>query len=142
MDWVHDIHDAFKAASVATGIPISYAGRWESGKLHTNRDPVLIYYRDDPDWAVNRAIGYTQVYKNSNGRRIIGGYIIVNPAVNNTSHEIHMRMMWHEVGHIFGLPHPGSRYASLSVMGAARPPYKAFDQWMFNLVGRQPGECR
>ncbi len=141
MSWAHDIHDGFKAASAATGIPIQYVGRWEHGKPHTTRDPVLVYYKDDPDWAINRAAGYTQVYKNSSGRRIIGGYIIVNPAVNNTSHAIHRRMMFHEIGHIFGLPHPSSQYSSQSVMGAASPPYKAFDLWMFKLVGRQRGEC-
>lgn len=141
MSWAHDIHDGFKAASAATGIPIQYVGRWEHGKPHTTRDPVLIYYKDDPAWAINRAAGYAQVYKNSSGRRIIGGYIIVNPAVNNTSHAIHRRMMFHEIGHIFGLPHPSTQYSSQSVMGAASPPYKAFDLWMFKLVGRQRGEC-
>lgn len=141
MQWVHDIHDAFNDASRATGLKIHYAGRWPHGKAHSSKDPVLIYYKYDKGFPAHNAIAYTQMDKNPSGRKIIGGYIIINPAIGNTSHTIHMRTIYHEVGHAFGLPHPGSQYNGISVMGTVPAPYKYFDLWMFKLVGRQPGEC-
>lgn len=141
MQWIHDVHDAFKDASRATGIPVHYTGRWPHDKTHETKDPVLIYYKSDPDFAAHGAIAYTQPFLNPSHRRIIGGYIIVDPKINNTSHTIHMRALYHEVGHIFGLPHPGYQYWGQSVMGGASAPYKPFDYWMFSLVGRQKGEC-
>ncbi len=141
IQWVHDIHDAFRAASAATGISVHYAGRWPHDKVRTSRDPVLIYYKFDKGFPEHNAIAYTQMDRNPSGRRIVGGYVIVDPNIGNTSHNIHMRTIFHEVGHVFGLPHPGPRYWGESVMGTATLPYKPFDLWMFKLVGRQPGEC-
>ncbi len=140
--WVHDIHDAFRAASVATGIPVRYAGRWPHGQSHSSRDPVLVYYKYDKGFPQHNAIAYTQMDKDLSGHWIIGGYIIVDPEIAQFNHRYHRRTIFHEVGHAFGLPHPGSRYYGVSVMGYANAPYKPFDLWMFKFVGRQPIECR
>ena len=111
MAWANDIHLAFKAASEATGIPVDYAGRWQHGKPHTSSDPVLVYYKDDPAWDTHGgALGYTQMDHNPSGRRIIGGYVIINPDINRTNHATHKRVLYHEVGHVFGLPHSLPQY--------------------------------
>lgn len=137
--WSHDIHDAFKAASKATGIPVRYAGRWPHGKLRTPRDPVLVYYKSDPGF--RGSFGYTQMNYNAIGTRIVGGYVIINPIINSRSHETHRKTLYHEVGHVFGLPHPLPKYSATTVMGTAPAPYKPGDLFMFQFVGRQPGEC-
>lgn len=132
------IHEAFNAASRATGIPVKYVGKWPHNKEHKDiGDPVLVKFQSDDGFY---QLGYTEpAYK---GNKIVGGVIQINPKIKSHYPNMYQRVMYHEVGHIFGLPHATKKYENVSVMGYAYAPYKPADLYMFKLVGKQKGECK
>lgn len=109
--WGQHIHDAFRAASTATGIPVHYDGRLPAGYAATHGwqsspgDPVWVGYKpfDDPPDASS---GFTE--PTFSGNRITGGEIWFNTLWRWTRTN-HKQAVWHEVGHLFGLAHPTDR---------------------------------
>ncbi len=137
-EWLPDINAAFHDASIYTGIKVKYDGVWPHNRQHQDDgDPVLISFRSEPGFT---KLGYTEpAIRNG---KIVGGTILINPIIKNYYPNVYKRIIYHEVGHIFGLPHSQPKYNYVSVMGYAWAPYKPVDIFMFKIVGKQPGECR
>lgn len=132
--WEQDIHDAFRMASYYSKIPVVYAGKWPHGRTHyDDGDPVLVYYKGDTDGAS----AYTEPYVEN--KTIKGGVVMLSSwlALNRNKHK---RAIYHEVGHVFGIPHPNPLSYD-AVMGYGYPPYKAYDIYGFALFGKQSRDC-
>jgi hypothetical protein len=135
MTFTPDIHEAFRAASMASGIRVQYAGRGNARAPHQDGiDPVLVSYG-----YAGGAAGWGEAAVR--GDEIVGGTIVLDPNRLGNSRRYHRRITFHEVGHIFGLQHPAVGRTA-QVMGTASAPYRSADLAGFRMVGRRPGECR
>lgn len=132
------IHEAFRAASRATNIPVKYDGIWQHGRSHSDSgDPVLVYFKAEPNFY---QLGYTEPAI-ENGQ-IVGGVVQINPRIKNYYPNVYRKVMYHEIGHVFGLPHATPKYDKVAVMGSADAPYHAADLYMFGFVAKRAGDCR
>lgn len=123
---------AMNAASRATGIGVHYDG-------HTTARPgtppvgvVTVYARpfDDPPVASQ---GYTETHRT--GDRIDGGMILFNTLIPMSDARTR-DVVWHEVGHLFGLNHVSD---GNQVMGGHASPYQSGDLEGLAAVGRRNG---
>lgn len=139
--WAQDIHDAFRAASAASGIPVHYDGRLSHSTVTSHQwqssvgDPVWVFYKpfDDPP---SSAGGYTD--PTFSNHHIVGGEIMFN-TLTRWNRTLHRRVAFHEVGHIFGLAHVTSDATSV-VMGYHNAPYQYGDIVGLRGNGR-PSNC-
>ena len=131
-----DIHDAFAAASLATGIPVRYDGRVDADGVHQDdRDPVWVSYGVIP----GRHAGWSDPA--IRGGRYVSGVIVLDPGDLNGDAAARRRVAFHEVGHLFGLDHPDGEAFSTQVMGIADAPYRSGDLDGLRALGRSPKGC-
>ncbi len=138
--WGQHIHDAFRAASAATGIPVHYDGRLPAGYAASHGwqtspgDPVWVGYKPFDDPPINSS-GFTE--PTFSGNHISGGELWLNTLWRWTRTN-HKQTLWHEVGHLFGLAHPVD--STNQVMGVHSPPYQYGDLLGFRGL-RRPSNC-
>ncbi len=131
-----DIHDAFAAASAATGIAVQYDGRVDADQVHQDdHDPVWVSYEYIPG-------GYNGWSDPAvRDGRYVSGVILLDPVDLNGDPTLHRRVAFHEVGHLFGLADLPSAGTS-EVMGLASAPYRSGDLAGLRSLGRSPKGCR
>jgi hypothetical protein len=135
--WSYDVHDAFRAASAATGIAVRYEGVYPHGRPHDRAtDPVLVSYVP----VSGTYVGYARPHRV--GNQYVGGIVQLDAPQLGSDRARYRSVAFHEVGHVFGLDHAAGQSQLFSVMGTAAAPYRQLDLDAFREVGRRGTECR
>lgn len=122
---VETIKDAFRAAHSQSGLPVQYLGTTTGRPQYANEGPVIVFRTELP----GTTAAITELHYD--GSRYDGGYIKVD---YNLPAGFFPTMAYHEVGHAFGLGHPGVSGQVMST-DAVAPPYRDGDRAGLTAVG-------